>query len=46
MRYALERAREASGFERTILQATEYGLHLYLSMGYKTVTAVNVYASD
>ena len=46
MRYALERAREASGFERTILQATEYGLPLYQSMGYKTVTAVNVYASD
>src|SRR5580704_2135739 len=46
MRYALDRAREASGCERSVLQATEYGLPLYLSMGYKTVTTVRVYASD
>ena len=46
MRYALERAREQSGCERTILQATEHGMPLYLSMGYRTVTTVRVYASD
>lgn len=46
MRYALEQARQESGCERTILQATEYGLPLYLSMGYRTVTTVRVYASD
>ena len=46
MRYALAEAREQSGCERTILQATEHGLPLYLSMGYKTVTNVRVYASD
>jgi ribosomal protein S18 acetylase RimI-like enzyme len=46
VRYALERAREQSGCERTILQSTEYGLRLYLSMGYQTVTTVNVYASE
>jgi hypothetical protein len=45
MRYALERAREATGCERSVLQATEHGLPLYLSMGYKTVTTVSVYAS-
>jgi GNAT superfamily N-acetyltransferase len=45
VRYALARAREASGCERTILQATEHGLTLYLSMGYQTVTTVDVYAS-
>jgi GNAT superfamily N-acetyltransferase len=45
MRYAIDRAREQSGHERTILQATEHGLPLYLSMGYKKVTTVNVYTS-
>ena len=46
VRYALERAREESGCERTILQATEHGLRLYRSMGYRTVTTVDVYASE
>ncbi len=46
MRYALERARQESGCERTILQATEYGFPLYLSMGYRTVTSVEVYALE
>ena len=45
MRYAIDRARERSGFDRTILQATDYGLPLYVSMGYRTVTSVDVYAS-
>jgi len=46
VRYALEQARRESNCERTILQATEHGLSLYLSMGYRTVTAVDVYASE
>src|SRR5712691_11098005 len=46
MRHAVERARQESGCERTILQATEHGLPLYLSMGYKTVTTVEVYAFE
>ena len=45
VRHALEKARQESGCERTILQSTEHGLGLYLSMGYRTVTNVNVYAS-
>ncbi|MEO7649899.1 MAG: GNAT family N-acetyltransferase, partial [Bryobacteraceae bacterium] len=45
MRHAIEAARSESGEERTILQATEHGLSLYLSMGYKVVTNVAVYAS-
>jgi len=46
VRHALEKARQESRCERTILQATEHGLQLYLSMGFRTVTAVDVYASD
>jgi hypothetical protein len=46
VRFAVEKARQQSGCERTILQATQHGLALYLSMGYKTVTTVRVYASD
>jgi ribosomal protein S18 acetylase RimI-like enzyme len=46
VRHALEQARQQSGCERTILQATQHGLALHLSMGYKTVTTVRVYASD
>jgi GNAT superfamily N-acetyltransferase len=46
MRYALEKARQETGCERTILQATEHGLPLYLSMGYRTVTTVEVYAFE
>jgi ribosomal protein S18 acetylase RimI-like enzyme len=46
VRHALEMARRESQCERTILQATEHGLQLYQSMGYRTVTTVDVYASD
>lgn len=45
MRYALERAREQSGIERTILQSTTQGLRLYERMGYAAVTKVTVYTS-
>lgn len=46
VRHAIEQARRKNNCQRTILQATEHGLQLYLDMGYRTVTAVDVYASD
>jgi GNAT superfamily N-acetyltransferase len=46
VRYALEQARLESDCERTILQATDHGLQLFECMGFRTVTAVDVYASD
>ncbi len=45
MRFALDRARERSGIERTILQSTSHGLRLYERMGYSAVTRVTVYTS-
>lgn len=45
VRFALERAREQTGIERTILQSTSYGLRLYERMGYSAVTKVSVFTS-
>ncbi|MCU1275067.1 MAG: GCN5-related N-acetyltransferase, partial [Bryobacterales bacterium] len=45
MRYALDRARERYGIERTILQSTAQGFRLYRRMGYSVVTDVAVYTS-
>ncbi len=45
MRYALGRAREDHGIERTILQSTAQGFDLYRRMGYSVVTSVAVYTS-
>jgi ribosomal protein S18 acetylase RimI-like enzyme len=45
MRFALEDARKNHGIERTILQSTPAGLHLYERMGYRTITAVAVYST-
>jgi GNAT superfamily N-acetyltransferase len=45
MRYAVERAREESGIERTILQSSQAGLPLYLKLGYKKVTEFQVFVS-
>jgi len=45
MRHALDCARERHGIERTVLQSTPQGLHLYERMGYSTVTTVAVYTS-
>lgn len=45
MRYAIEQMRSESGVERSVLQATSQGLHLYERMGYRAVTAFGVYAS-
>ena len=45
MRFALERAREKYGLERSVLQSTEQGFPLYQRMGYAAVTNVAVYTS-
>ncbi|MGH9720021.1 MAG: GNAT family N-acetyltransferase [Bryobacteraceae bacterium] len=46
MRHAIDAARRSTGIERSILQSTDFGLNLYQSMGYQTVTTVAVYASE
>ena len=45
MRYAVAEAQREHGVERSILQSTPAGLHLYQRMGYRTITRVAVYAS-
>jgi ribosomal protein S18 acetylase RimI-like enzyme len=45
MRCALEEARREHGIERTLLQSTAAGYHLYERMGFKTVTQIAVYAT-
>ena len=45
MRYAVAEAQRRHGVERSILQSTPAGLHLYQRMGYRTITRVSVYAS-
>jgi ribosomal protein S18 acetylase RimI-like enzyme len=45
MRHALEEVRREYGIDRTILQSTPAGYHLYERMGYRTVTRVAVYSS-
>lgn len=45
VRYAIDRAREQSGLNRTILQSTSYGYDLYRKMGYRTVGQVLVFTS-
>jgi ribosomal protein S18 acetylase RimI-like enzyme len=45
MRHAIQAAKEKSGLDRTILQATRQGLHLYESMGYRSVTRFLVFTS-
>ena len=45
MRAALADARSRLGIQRSILQSTPAGLHLYERMGYHKVTTVAVYAS-
>ena len=45
MRYAVAEAQREHGVERSILQSTPAGLHLYERMGYRTITRVSVYAS-
>jgi ribosomal protein S18 acetylase RimI-like enzyme len=45
MRYAVAEAQKEHGIERSTLQSTPAGLHLYQRMGYRTITRVSVYAS-
>jgi GNAT superfamily N-acetyltransferase len=45
MRYAIQAAKRKSGLDRTILQATRHGLHLYERMGYSSVTRFLVFTS-
>jgi GNAT superfamily N-acetyltransferase len=45
MRHALEEVQREYGIERTILQSTPAGYHLYERMGYHPVTKVTVYSS-
>lgn len=45
MRYAVAVAQKEHGIERTTLQSTPAGLHLYQRMGYRTITRVSVFAS-
>ena len=45
VRYAIDRAREQTGIDRTVLQSTSFGYDLYRKMGYKTVGQVLVFTS-
>ncbi len=45
MRHALAEVKREHGIDRTILQATPAGYHLYQRMGYRLVTKVAVYSS-
>jgi ribosomal protein S18 acetylase RimI-like enzyme len=45
MRYAVAEAQREYGIQRSTLQSTPAGLHLYQRMGYRTITRVSVYAS-
>jgi len=45
VRYAIDRAKEGTGINRTVLQSTSFGFDLYRKMGYKTVGQVLVFTS-
>jgi ribosomal protein S18 acetylase RimI-like enzyme len=45
VRFAIDRAREASGIARTVLQSTSFGYDLYRKMGYRVVGQVLVFTS-
>lgn len=44
MRQALEQAQAESGLDRSVLQASAAGFHLYQRMGYRTITRYAVFA--
>lgn len=46
MRQVLEQIRNETGIERTALQSTRSGQHLYTRMGYRPVTNYTVYITD
>ena len=46
LRHALEQAANVAGTEKTILQATPQGSHLYLRMGYRIVTKFSIFMRE
>jgi ribosomal protein S18 acetylase RimI-like enzyme len=46
LRHALAEAALASGSEKTVLQATPQGSHLYLRMGYRIVTKFSIFIRE
>jgi ribosomal protein S18 acetylase RimI-like enzyme len=46
LRHALQVAANASGTEKTVLQATPQGSHLYLRMGYRIVTKFSIFMRE
>lgn len=46
MRDVLERVREETGVERTVLQSTRTGFSMYSRMGYQPVTTFTVFITD
>ena len=46
LRHALAEAALASGTEKTVLQATPQGSHLYLRMGYRIVTKFSIFMRE
>jgi hypothetical protein len=46
MRRALDEARTESGLERSVLQSSAEGLHLYQRMGYRSVARYAVFAKS
>jgi len=45
MRHALAHSRAESGLERSVLESSAAGFHLYQRMGYRTITRYSVFAS-
>ena len=45
-RHVLERAREASGIERSVIQSTNQSHSLYERLGYRTVTRFTIYTHE
>lgn len=46
MRAVLQQVKSETGCERTVLQSTRSGYHLYLRLGYRLVTSYTVYMTD
>jgi GNAT superfamily N-acetyltransferase len=44
VRHALQEARTASNTERTVLESSDAGFHLYRRMGYRTITRYAIFA--
>jgi ribosomal protein S18 acetylase RimI-like enzyme len=46
LRHAIEEARQDTGIERSVLQATAQGMNLYLRMGYRVVTRFTIFSRE